>query len=205
MPPTLRTKLFGTASVTALVLLAGSMILVHASATAMPDCSPSGSPSAIPSELPSGSPSGSPSDQPCPSDSPSQSGGSPSKSPRPTTGSLEGILTDAKGHPLVSASLEADELAAQAHFYTAVTDGQGHYRIDGMAPDRYQVSFHIPGTDLTQYLHRKRTRDEANPIGVSAGQVTTANDQELPTGTLTGHLRDRSGNPLPGIVDASGT
>ncbi len=74
-----RTKLFGAASITAMILLAGSMALAHPTGlTGTPDCGPSGSASAVPSESPSGAPSPAPAEQACPSGS---SSGSPTGKP----------------------------------------------------------------------------------------------------------------------------
>src|SRR5262249_9801440 len=83
------------------------------------------------------------------------------------------------------------------------TDGGGHYRIDGVVPGRYLVSFQLPGTSLTQYLHRKRTADVASVITVTGGQVTTADDRALATGTIAGHFRDRAGHPLTAQIVVS--
>src|SRR5947209_2071729 len=90
-----RTRLFGTASVTSLILLAGSMALAHPTElTAAPDCAPSGSATAMPSGSTGSAPSEGPSGgagvltamQDCPSGSPSgnpsgSAGGSPTAVP----------------------------------------------------------------------------------------------------------------------------
>jgi hypothetical protein len=82
-----RTKLLGVASVSALALLAGSMVIAHPTLTgygsgeAICSASPSESPSESPSTAPSGGPSPAPSEQPCPSGSPSES---PSYGTHPT-------------------------------------------------------------------------------------------------------------------------
>src|SRR2546429_679354 len=200
----LRPKLLGAASVTALVLLAGSMVLAHATGFEDPsDCGPSGSPSVqpsgSPSDGPSGSPSPSPSGEPCPSGSPSV-GPSDSGTPNPTKGTLAGVLTTSNGGPLAFADISAVSRTGSFHFYDTSTDAKGRYRIDGVAPGKYVLSFRIPGTSLTQWLHRKKTPDGANLITVTAGHVTAANDQELATGVVKGHFRDRSGHPISAEV-----
>jgi hypothetical protein len=212
MKPVSRTKLFGTASVTALVLLAGVMAIAHATGFTGPaDCGPSGSPSVDVSGSgePSGgpstepSPSGSPSAEPCPSGSPSESA-SESGPPDTRHGVLRGTLTTNAGGPLAFANVSALSVTSGPfHLYQSSTDGAGHYRIDGVAPGRYLVSFQLPGTSLTQYLHRKRTADVANLITVTGGQVTTADDRALATGTIAGHFRDRAGHPLAAQIVVS--
>jgi hypothetical protein len=218
-----RSKVVGTASITALVLLAGSMAIAHATGfDGSPGCGPSGSPSAGPSvnvgpsDFPSGSPSGSPGPGPCPSGSPSGSSESPSDNPSsspsepppdPFHGVLDGVLTTTSGGPLAHASLSAQMMpfGPIPQAYTATTDAAGHYRIRAMKPGRYLVSIEVPGTSLIQYLHRKRTIETANLVTITGGKVTAGNDRELGTGILAGRLLDRAGHPVHANVFASDT
>src|SRR6266516_4144418 len=186
MKITQRVNLFGAAAVAGLVLLAGTMAWAHpiGSFDLFPSgCGSSGASSSGPSGGPSGHPSPSGSGEPCPSGSSSESG------PPPTGGSIAGKLTNDAGSAVKFADVAAESTGPGGfHRYVGRTDGTGHYRINGVNPGNYLVSFRLPGTTLDDYAHRKRDRDTADRFAVTAGHTTTVNERALPTGIIKGRF-----------------
>src|SRR5215831_12430902 len=67
------------------------------------------------------------------------------------SGSLSGSVKDPKGAIIVGAQVHATAVGTgEAH--TAVTDAQGHFRIDGLAPGIYKIEVDSPGFKLGQPL-----------------------------------------------------
>lgn len=100
-------------------------------------------------------------------------------------GSIAGRFTDSAGAPMagVNVLVEGDHMDGPT--ISATTDDDGTYRIDGIpAVGTYQVEFSHWQTGLRQYAHGKITREAADPITVVAGQTTTVDDRQLPTGSI---------------------
>jgi hypothetical protein len=199
----LRINLFGSLVVTAFVMLAGVMVVAHPTGffDLLPGCGASGSASgsaSAPGGKPSAKPSPSASDEPCPSGSASdEPSGNPSDSgsPSPTTGAIAGHLTSATGAALRSTPVTAHPVLGGPD-HRATTDTSGKYRISKLPPGNYRVSFQLPGTSLVEYARHKKVETQASLIAVTAGHTTTVDEQALPVGTVTGHLRDRKGHPV---------
>ncbi|MFK3980064.1 collagen binding domain-containing protein [Micromonospora sp. NPDC050397] len=110
------------------------------------------------------------------------------------TGSIAGRFTDQAGHGMGDVQVQ---LSGTDDFVTAYTSADGDYRIDGIFPGSYQVSFYHWQTNLSQYAYGKLTQEAADPITVTADQTTTVNDSRLPTGTVRVTAKDSvTGAPI---------
>ncbi|MEV4621817.1 carboxypeptidase regulatory-like domain-containing protein [Asanoa sp. NPDC049573] len=111
------------------------------------------------------------------------------------TGSIGGHVTAATGAPageVMVQALDADSYQGRG-FTTTAADGS--YRLDGLAAGHYIVSFN--GADYAeQYFDGQTQIYEADPVAVTAGQLTTVDEDLLATGILTGRLTDSTGAPL---------
>jgi hypothetical protein len=197
MNPRLRAKLFSTAAVAVLVVTVGGMALAHPVGFGFPNCGPSASDSSDPSGGPGPEPSAS--CEPSPGDS-----GSGSTTPEPTTGAIAGSIRNSTGGPLAGSTVAASATESPGGFFSTTTDKNGHYVLTGLPVSHYVVSFTIPGTSLLQYMYGKINYSDAHVIAVKAGQTTTVNDKAMATGTITGHLRTRSGAPVA-LASVSGS
>lgn len=113
------------------------------------------------------------------------------------TGTIAGRFTSVDGSGFPFLSVKAVELAGGGTGST-FTNEFGNYQITGLRPGAYRVSFSLPG-GLTQYAHGKTDPGDATPINVTAGTVSTVDEQVLPTGVIEGTYRDPN---LPGGVEA---
>src|SRR5438445_7673458 len=62
-----------------------------------------------------------------------------------TTGTIAGVAKDATGAVLPGVTVEAASPALIEKVRTAVTDGQGNYKIVDLRPGTYTVTFTLPG------------------------------------------------------------
>jgi hypothetical protein len=114
-----------------------------------------------------------------------------------TTGAIAGTITDG-GAPVASASVQVST-ADGSFFGFGFTDESGSYTVTDVpeAASAYRVEVFAPGHPQ-QYAHGVTAEENATLFSVVGGQTTTVDEALLPTGTITGHLRDRSGNGVPG-------
>jgi hypothetical protein len=107
-------------------------------------------------------------------------------------GTIQGTFTTNSGAPVQSASvyIVATDFSAQT---SVVTDATGAFRAQMPAGD-YHVSF--AWDSAVQWAHQAADEDAADTITVTSGQTVEVDDQELPTGTIGGHLTAADGSPL---------
>jgi hypothetical protein len=113
------------------------------------------------------------------------------------TGTIAGAITDG-GAPVASASVQVS--TADGSFYGfGYTDASGQYTVYDVpeAASAYRVQIFAPGHP-SQYAHGVTSEQDAALFSVTGGQTTTVDEALLPTGTITGHLRDRNGNGVGG-------
>ncbi len=89
--------------------------------------------------------------------------------PGAPTGSIQGQVLDESGAPLVGATVVVAERRGTPH--TAVSDGTGHYRIDGIPPGHYVPAAVAPGYDETVAAD-----DQGRPriVAIEAGETASA-------------------------------
>jgi 5-hydroxyisourate hydrolase-like protein (transthyretin family) len=113
------------------------------------------------------------------------------------TGAISGHFTDSNGQPLSSVNVSV--YSTDNNFYgNTITDQDGSYRIV-LFPATYTVQYQLL-SGLVQYAHGKVDFRDADQFAVAAGPDTVVDEQLLPTGVISGHLTDASGNP---VQDAS--
>src|SRR5687767_15964272 len=110
---------------------------------------------------------------------------------------LAGEVKDTTGAVLPGVTVEAASPALIEKVRTAVTDGNGRYRIESLPPGSYTVTF-----SLTGFAPVKR-----EDLMVSGSGVITV-DEELTVGgmaetfTVTYRRRDESSHDVPGSINA---
>ena len=127
-----------------------------------------------------------------------------------TAGSIRGVVTGTAGHPLAGVCVSA--LSASGFLVnlddpygpgTPITGSHGAYKISGLAPGSYDVSF-TPCAGSLQYAERWY-RGAASPLSatavrVRAGKTTSGIDGRLVVGgTISGRVVNASGKPLRNI------
>ncbi|GIH11432.1 hypothetical protein Rhe02_94990 [Rhizocola hellebori] len=114
----------------------------------------------------------------------------------PETGTIAGRYTDdgvaAANTPVGVQSLDF------ATYRQAVTNEAGEYQVSDLPPGQYKVSFGSSDGGPGQYYHGKSSFFEADTVTVNAGEVTTADDEELPWGLARITVVDRAGAPVAG-------
>ncbi|MBN1640448.1 MAG: carboxypeptidase regulatory-like domain-containing protein [Anaerolineae bacterium] len=125
-------------------------------------------------------------------------------------GSLGGrIALHTSGEPLAEAPVQATSEAGQT--YTAASDADGYYRIDGLPSDVYTVtagggdwgSILRPAQEVAVGLTQEGVDFALDPAITLAGQVTRADDGTPVAGARV-LLEDRWRRPFSGETDAEG-
>jgi hypothetical protein len=115
------------------------------------------------------------------------------------TGSIAGRLTNADGSAAAGVGVFAETLNYTAPSHNATTDADGRYRMDGVPLGDWIVGFEGPRW-IAQYAHGKLDRETADRITVADAQVSTVDEQLLPTGTVRIVAHDATtGAPLSGF------
>ena len=115
-----------------------------------------------------------------------------------TTGTVAGMITDG-GAPVASAYVQIQ--ASDGSFLAAAaTDDFGGYFIPDVpaAADAYVLMVQVAGHPV-QFHPGVLDSESATLLSVSPDQTTTVDEALLPTGTITGHLRDAAGNGAPNV------
>src|SRR5580704_9949346 len=107
------------------------------------------------------------------------------QAPAPKPGTVEGVVTNSvTGEPLKKAAVRLAEK------YTAMTDAVGHYRFDNVTPGNYLVTADKGGFQTTS----------GTPPQVTVAEGQTVKDvalKLLPLATVSGHVFDQDGEPIP--------
>lgn len=100
-------------------------------------------------------------------------------------GALEGTVRDGKGDPLPGAQVRAFNIGVGGG--KAVTDAEGHYRIEGLAPGTMAVTkVDVPGTSIGEQVVRVQIRD---------GETTR---RDFPAGARLAGTVSAAGSPASG-------
>jgi len=112
----------------------------------------------------------------------------------PTTGSIIGQVVTDTGARAAGVRLTA----VGNSFGSGVTDADGNYRLDNLAPGDYRLRVE-PRAGMSQYANQKRFYFQADVFAVRAGESTSVNETLLPRGAMRGRLVDTDGSPLGGV------
>lgn len=94
---------------------------------------------------------------------------------------------------------------------SAQTDSNGTYTVSNLPTGTYTVEFYGTGSYVSQYYNDESSYANADPVSVTAGQVTTGiNAAMLSNGAISGTVTDAStGTPIAGasayVYDSSGS
>ena len=112
-----------------------------------------------------------------------------------THGSLAGTLTDSSGAPVRDAFVFISPTSFQ-FFLNARTDTNGHYQVPIAPVGSYTLEFNANG--FAQSAHGKPA-GQGDTFAVTAGNVTTVDEQLLAPGTFTGRVTTADGLPAAGV------
>jgi hypothetical protein len=127
-----------------------------------------------------------------------------------SAGSISGVVTNKAGHPLLGICVTAQTVQAVASGFGGTggigqpsTGSRGTYKISGLAPGRYDVSF-TPCTGSQQYVQQwyrgAVSARSATAVTVRPGKTAPGIDGRLAVGgTISGRVRNASGMPLRNI------
>lgn len=117
------------------------------------------------------------------------------------TSSISGTVTDAvSGQPLSGARVWARSFQpgqGARHFFSATTNSEGQFLLDGLIPDRYFVA-----ASRDDYVAQRSGADASG-----RKQILLTPDQHvqgvvlqlMPGGTISGHIKNEAGNGVAGI------
>ncbi|MCA1831691.1 MAG: carboxypeptidase-like regulatory domain-containing protein [Actinomycetota bacterium] len=122
-------------------------------------------------------------------------------------GTISGTITGPAGQGLPDICVDAFFTDGGWYAASAITESNGEYVLDYLDAGAYKVQFHDCGTEPTyvgQWYDNKPDEGSADEVQVLAGTATTGIDAALAVGgTVTGTVKDRVGNPVPGICAAA--
>ena len=101
-------------------------------------------------------------------------------------GSVAGRFTTGKGKGIAKAIVKvapANDDDDPGPDFTAKTDSAGRFKVAGVLPSQYKVSF-TDRTGRTQYAYGKGARAAAKVFTVTSGKTTTVNDKQVAPATL---------------------
>jgi hypothetical protein len=109
------------------------------------------------------------------------------------TASIQGIVKDAQGKPIKSASIRVESRDGKQVFNTVKTDSQGRYISQGLQPGVYRVSLVVNGAVKSSISNTKARADQLTELNfdlkpATAGQTTTTQQKKthkvwVPAGT----------------------
>ncbi len=112
------------------------------------------------------------------------------------TGRISGTVTDTAGAPAAGVGVAAISETGGGQ-YTTVTDATGAYAMTVYATPDYVLSYTRPD-GLTQYAPNVGDQSQQGLYTVGAGKKIVVDEQELPTGTVSGTWLDTDGDPEAG-------
>jgi hypothetical protein len=108
---------------------------------------------------------------------------------------LEGrVVAKATGAPVSGASVDVSPHGSNGDSGRAVTDGEGHFSVGGLAPGSYDVAVSAPGF----------SRTERSGLTVVSGDRFPLEFQLTGTGAVEGQVKDSAGQPVPGVQVVGG-
>ena len=113
--------------------------------------------------------------------------------------SLAGTVVNEPGsHPLKKVIVQViAEDQKRGGNYTAITDADGHFRIENMQPGRYRVFFEKTGF---VEINGRGQKADVNVVTVPAGKsLDDLLFRMLPTAVITGRITDEDGDPMSGV------
>jgi hypothetical protein len=121
----------------------------------------------------------------------------PAAAPNRTTASVQGrVAKDPGGEPVKKALIELiAENQNEGGDYTAVTGGDGGFRVEGVVPGRYRLFVERTGFLEVEKHH---TRSDGRVLALTAGQEMTDVLVRLQAAAVVdGRVTDEDGDPLP--------
>jgi carboxypeptidase family protein len=117
--------------------------------------------------------------------------------PAAKTASIAGtVIKDPGSQPLKKVLIQV-VAEGQGESYTASTDTEGHFRVEGVVPGRYSIF--LERTGFVGINNRGRKSD-VNVVSVQSGQsLEDLLFRMLPTATITGRITDEDGDPMSGV------
>jgi hypothetical protein len=79
-------------------------------------------------------------------------------------GSIQGIVKDAKGHPVKGADVRVESRDGKQLFNTVKTDGKGHYISQGLKPGVYRVSLVVNGGVKASIMNTNTKADQSTQL-----------------------------------------
>lgn len=125
-----------------------------------------------------------------------------------TTALIEGrVVGFPKGEPLHGATVrvrrESEVIGPpdpNEADYVAVTQSDGHFKIEDAAPGDYRIYADMPTWIRRYYGSGVNGPPQGNIVRVQAGAILRGIDLELlPPGTISGQVLGENGKPLPGV------
>ncbi|HEU5107718.1 MAG TPA: carboxypeptidase-like regulatory domain-containing protein [Micromonosporaceae bacterium] len=114
-------------------------------------------------------------------------------------GTLGGRVTTDSGAPAPGARVRLHR-ATGGPLVTVLTDADGDYRIPYPPNGTFALAVAAAERGATdQWAPRRRTRAEAGPVVITAGQHTTVDERLLPVGTISGRFT-RDGEPVANVT-----
>ncbi|MEE6309197.1 carboxypeptidase regulatory-like domain-containing protein [Plantactinospora veratri] len=114
------------------------------------------------------------------------------------TGAISGRLTTSAGAGAVGAWIGLYE-ADGFDFINGTTTGEdGRYTFEGVAAGSYLVEF-VPNSGPRQYYRQKSDIWDADPVVVTAGATSTADERLFPSGIVSGELSTATGEPAADV------
>jgi Carboxypeptidase regulatory-like domain len=89
-------------------------------------------------------------------------------------GSIQGIVKDAKGHPVKGADVRVESRDGKQLFNTVKTDGKGHYISQGLKPGTYRVSLVVNGAVKASIMNTSTKADQATQLNFDLKPASTS-------------------------------
>jgi len=114
--------------------------------------------------------------------------------PAAKTSSVAGTVVKEPGSEPLKKVLVQVIAERQGESYTASTDGEGHFRLDNVAPGRYNIFFEKTGF---AGVNGRGLKSDSNVVSVQAGQaLEDLLFRMLPTAVISGRVTDEDGDPM---------
>jgi hypothetical protein len=115
----------------------------------------------------------------------------------PLAGTLVGTLMSSDGSPVADEFVTVFLANREEAFGRYTTTGaDGSWRIDGLYPTAYKVAF---GGSYSAWAFGKSDWASANTVEVAAGATVRVDDTLFLPASISGTVRDQSGDPVEGI------